>query len=216
MKTILRPDEAKAFSVWDLMIVLVTVALVFFLLPIFARPRHRTTPSRINCVSNLKQIGLAFRMWSNDHEERFPMNLSTNKGGSLEFIDTGEVFRHFLAISNELNSPKVLTCNADSRQRVATFDKLKNENLSYFVGLDADETRPQTILSGDRNVTTNGRLMSGILVLTSNSPVSWTKDIHQYAGNIGLGDGSAQQVNDMNLRKQVNSNTNFPLRLAIP
>jgi len=197
-----------------MMIVLVTVALVFFLLPMFAKPKP---PARIRCMSNLKQIGLAFRMWSNDHEERFPMTFSTNKAGSMEFVSSGEVFRHFQVLSNELNSPKVFACLADSaRQQIKNFDGLKNRNLSYFVGLDASETRPQSILSGDRNVTTNGRLMSGILVLSSNTLVSWTKDIHKHAGNIGLGDGSAQQVNDDNLRKQVNSNINLPLRLAIP
>src|SRR5260221_475956 len=220
MKTSPQPPRAKAFSALDMMIVLVTVALVFFLLPMFAmfaRPRSRVSGSRIHCIRNLKQIGLAFRMWANDHEERLPMNVSTSKGGFMGFMETGEVFRHFLAISNELNSPKALTCNSDlDRKRVATYDKLKNKNLSYFVGLDADETRPQSILSGDRNVTTNGRLMSGILMLNSNSLGSWTKDIHKHAGNIGLGDGSAQQVNDDNLRKQVNSNINLPLRLAIP
>src|SRR5712664_326411 len=95
-----KPSE-KAFTVWDLLIVLVTVALVPFFLPILVPIRCRVPAARIHCVSNLKQVGLGFRIWSNDHAEKFPMATSTNNGGSLEFVANGEVYRHFLAISNE-------------------------------------------------------------------------------------------------------------------
>jgi hypothetical protein len=32
-----------------------------------------------------------------------------------------------------------------------------NQNISYFVGFDADETLPQSLLSGDRNITNSDR-----------------------------------------------------------
>jgi hypothetical protein len=204
-----------AFTIWDLLIVLVLVAVISgLLLP--ASGGSRKSP-RISCISNLKQVGLAFRMWSGDNGEKFPMSISTDKGGSLEFIGTGEVFRHYLAVSNDLSSPKVLTCPSDKkRKQTAEFAALGNRNLSYFVGLDAVETNPQLILSGDRNISTNGQLITGVLTLGSDSPVSWTEDLHKRNGNVGLADGSAQQVTDSSLRQQVNRSPNPSFRLAIP
>jgi prepilin-type processing-associated H-X9-DG protein len=85
-----------------------------------------------------------------------------------------------------------------------------------FIDLDADEGKPSTLLSGDRNISTNGRLMSGILVLSTNTSVSWTTDIHNRTGNIGLADGSAQQMTDASLLRSIHESTNLPARLALP
>jgi hypothetical protein len=173
----------------------------------------------------LKQIGLAFRMWSNDHGETFPMNssVSSPNGGTLEFALTGEVWRHFLIISNEINNPRVLACRQDDkRTRTTNWQEFtNNSHLSYFVGLDADETRPQTILSGDRNLTnTTIKPIKGVLGVNATDRVEWTTDIHNLNGNIGLGDGSAQQVTPANLNKQIQavfqSTTQAVHRLALP
>ena len=134
----------------------------------------------------------------------------------MEFLAAAEVFRHYVLISNEVNSPKVLTCPSDrSRQRTKSFATFSNSNLSYFVGLDAVETAPQMRLSGDRNITTNGRAFSGILTLTSDMPVSWTKEIHNRSGNIGLADGSVEQVSETP-REQPRRSEIFSERLLIP
>ena len=121
MKQRLSTRRMGGFTGWDLLICVVTVVLFLgvFLPIFFSRPR--VSSNRINCVSNLKQIGLAFRMWSNDNGGKFPMNSlsSGNNEGTLEFTLTGEVWRHFQIISNELNTPKVLVCSTDpARQRV--------------------------------------------------------------------------------------------------
>lgn len=217
--------KCRGFTGWDLLVVVATIlfAVVFLLVP-------RTTgcgakASRINCVSNLKQIGLAFRLWSNDHDEIFPMNLSASgtKGGTLEFALTGEVWRHFQIISNEINSPKVLFCPDDKkRSKTAEWQSFtNNSHLSYFVGLDANEILPQTILSGDRNLTSaTVKPLKGVLNLTTNDRVEWTKELHNLNGNVGLADGSAQQVTTSSLNKQLTaaflSTTQTVHRLALP
>jgi hypothetical protein len=111
---------------------------------------------RISCNCNLKQVGLSFRVFATDHSDAFPMNLSTNKGGSKEFTNAVELFRHFQSMSNALSTPKVLVCPADTRKLAASFTNLSNLNVSYFVSLDCNETMPQTLLAGDRNLTMNG------------------------------------------------------------
>jgi hypothetical protein len=190
-------QRTGGFTGWDLMIVVVTVLLaVTVFLPAIARPRGRAP--RISCVSNLKQVGLAFRMWANEHGEKFPMVLSATNagGGTLDFSMTGEVWRHFQILSNELNSPKVLVCSEDKRSRATDWSQITNNaHLSYLVGVDADETRPQTILSGDRNLKSSARSTNGVLFLGSGDTLEWTKELHNKVGNFGLGDGSAQQIN---------------------
>jgi hypothetical protein len=96
---------------------------------------------------------------------------------------------------------------------------LANSKISYFVGLDADETRPQTILSGDRNIIGGVSNGAWLIFRTTNTP-SWGSDIHNLQGNIGLGDGSVQQMNSQSLARQFQSalasQTNPVIRLAIP
>ena len=202
----------------DVLIVVATLVLLgVVLLPMMARSKGPDHHGR--CRSNLKQIGLAFRMWSNDNDDQFPWMRSTN-GGTLEFALTTNVFRHFATVSNELSTPKILVCPIDSgKTRTNDFDTFDNRNLSYFVGLDADEGRPQTILSGDRNLTTNGvALGSGVFTLTTNNALGWTAAIHKMSGTILLSDGSAQQVSPTALQKQwqAASDQGAVGRLAIP
>lgn len=203
-----------------LAVVFILVIVAGFLLPAIFRPRG-TSGTRINCVSNLKQVGLAMRMWSNEHEEKFPWQVPVATNGTLEFAESPEVFRHFLAVSNELTSPKVLACSSDKKiSRESDWTKFSNAHLSYFVGLDSNEALPQTILSGDRNITGGVLASNGIVRFSSTNEAGWSQDMHKGAGNIGLGDGSAHQVTINGLRKEIQAallSTNVDaLRFSIP
>lgn len=217
--------KCRAFTGWDLLICLVTVVLLAGFLAFLPQRGSKVKASRISCISNLKQIGLAFRMWAHDHGDKFPMELSSSgtNGGSMEFNLTGEVWRHFAIISNEVVTPKVFFCSEDKkRSRTGDWNAFtNNSHLSYFVGLDADETKPQTILSGDRNLTSaTVKPVKGVLNITTNDRVEWTKAIHNQQGNVGLGDGSAAQLTQQAFSKQFqaafNSTTQAVYRLALP
>ena len=217
MKTSFSQHGPRAMTFLDVAIALATVALLAaVLLPALARTRSTRSP-RIHCVSNLKQVGLAFRMWANDHNNLMPMQVSTNQGGSMEFIPTGEVWRHFESLSNELSTPRILKCVSDpGRTRVNSFAEFGPTNLSYFVGLDADETKMQMLLSGDRNITNGLPPNNHILQATGPDTFGWTKAIHNNAGNIGLADGSAAQTTTTTLRRQLTDPSNATNRLALP
>ena len=219
-----RKDQRKEgmTTIEVLAVVFVLVIAAGFLLPAVTRPRG-CRAQRINCISNLKQIGLAMRMWSNDHGEKFPWSVSTNEGGTLEFANTTAVFRHYLALSNELVSPKVLVCRSDYRRtRASSWDQFTNNktHLSYFIGLAADETRPQMILSGDRNLTFNGRLTWGLVSVPSNAVFGVAPLLHTNYVNVGLADGSANQVPAAELKQlngaQFASITNQSVLFVIP
>ena len=208
------------FTALEIIVVLaVLVLLVALLLPSLTRPRNRH--NRIGCVSNLKQVALAARMWANDNGDKFPWQVSTSTIGTMELIFGPNVAPHFLAMSNELNTPKILACGHDvKRSKAVFFSEFDDMHLSYFVGLDADETKPQSILSGDRNITGGMQVINTVFQFTSNGVVGFTKELHNEQGNIALGDGSVEQVSPAALRNRINatflSSDHPTYRLAIP
>lgn len=128
----------------------------------------------------------------------------------------GRLVRVFQTISNELGATWLLTCPADNRLPARVWTSLSVTNLSYFIGLDAEDTRPDMLLSGDRNLAVNGKLLSGVVALGTNSAVTWTRAIHREAGNIGLADGSVQQVTTKQLHQQLRNSGDATNLLVFP
>ena len=219
----MKPKSIAAFTKLDVMIVVGTLVMLAVWLVYaqrggrFGRPRA----ARINCVSNLKQVGLGFRMWSNDHNERFPWQVPAAEGGTKEFAGLPYAALHYALVSNEFHSPKILRCTEDKdRTKTNSWEAPLHLSLSYFAGLNADETKPATILAGDRNVSTNSSTMVGLLTVQDTNQLRWTKEIHQNQGNLGLADGSVVQLTSFHLPKQAGAEmavlSNQPVRLVIP
>ena len=215
MKRIARLRTNHAFTFIDLLIIILILAiLAALLLPALAKAKQRA--QRISCSNCLKQVGIAFRIWAGDHADNYPMFVSTSKRGSLEWVEGGNAFRHFQVLSNELNTPKVLACAADTRKPASSFDRLSNETLSYFVGLDAKDTEPQTLLAGDRNITNGLAPRRTILLLPPDQPAGWTEKMHNGLGNVGLADGSVQLFSTAALRNALRFTGNPTNRVALP
>lgn len=217
-------NSACALTFFEVLIVLALLGLLaVMLLPALHRPQAKA--KRTTCTTNLRAVGLFFLEWSMDHEDRFPMRVSVTNGGTKEVINSGNASVHFLVLSNfilnpthPLNSPKVLFCPADSRRTAAkSFSQaFDNSNVSYFVGVDADKSKPQMFLTGDRNLTNHSGQRPGLLALTTNDSVGWTQDLHNKSGNVGLADGSVQQVTRNGLVNALRYSGTATNRLAIP
>ena len=130
---LLKPNPMQTrrnsgLTIVEVLLIMVALGvLAAFILPLFARAKERRGgPS---CLSNLKQVGLAFRMWAYDHGQRFPMELLSLEGGTRETLFQGP-FGSFNIISNELNNPKPLTCPRDEdRTRATVWSQLGPKNL---------------------------------------------------------------------------------------
>jgi prepilin-type N-terminal cleavage/methylation domain-containing protein/prepilin-type processing-associated H-X9-DG protein len=209
--------------------VLVSVAVVCVLTGVGYLALHRPKPvhrvvhqnqsSEIQCVNNLKQIGLAFRIWEGDNGDKLPMRVPVKKGGAMEAAARGNVAPIFQVMSNELSTPRILVCPADADRSAAKnfhagFD---NNAVSYFAGVDARDDYPAMFLSGDDNFAISGRpVKSGLLLLATNAPVSWTAARHVNRGNIGLADGSVMTTGSASLRQLLVQTGVATNRLALP
>ncbi len=209
-------NRPRALTLVEVLVVIVVVfVLVMFISPLLESGAKTSKACRMACCRNLKEIGIATRLWTTDSTNGLSPSLVTAQGGSQEFAT--ETWRHYLAMTNELANLKLLVCPADSRKPATSVASLRNENISYFLGLDSDETTPQAFLAGDRNLTTNGVAVGpGLLTLTSNSILGFTKDMHVEAGNVLFSDGSVQQVNGQRLQSQLSSGGLLTNRLVIP
>jgi len=196
--------------------VLAVLAVVFLLALILDRP---VPAHRINCVSNLKEVGLAFEMWAGDHNDKYPMEISTANGGTMELAATGDVVATFQIMTNELSTPKILFCPADTIHTITnTFGvNFTAKNISYFIGLDAETNRSKAFISGDDNFAVGGvPVKPGLLEISTNAPISWTAARHKFVGNIGFPDGSVSQTDDKLLVQKLIETGVATNRLAIP
>jgi hypothetical protein len=90
-------------------------------------------------------------------------------------------------------------------------------HCSYWLELNAQEKFPNTMLIGDRHLNSNGIIFAnGCYMIPTQQVLGWGPGLHGMAGNVGLTDGSVQQVNATNLhrlRLRQEISTNW---LAIP
>jgi len=208
---------SQGFTVKELVIIMVCVfTLLAMIFPAIARSKQRSR--MIGCTCNLKQIGLSFRTWALDHHNQYPMTTSVTNGGTMEAIATGIAYVHFQVLSNELGSPSVLVCPADSsRIKAPSFERMRNQNLSYFIGLDATDTNPNLVLAGDDNLLVNGVPPKSRLVqLATNSVVAWSASRHRNQGNIALADGSVQQFSSSRLSAALGAGGPVTQQLLMP
>lgn len=206
-----------AFTLVEMLVLIAIIALLGLVVyPSYLVQKDKA--QRIRCTSHLKQVGLAFRIWAGDHDDKNPFHHAVTNGGTKEFIATGETFRHFEIMSNELNTPKILVCPAD-KQRVAA-DRFtpawNNGNVGYFVGIDAEDVAPSRFLSGDRNIQGGTEIGTNLLAFSSTNGVGWGPGLHKGQGNVGLADGSVQGYSSTALRVSLMNTGLATNRLAMP
>jgi prepilin-type N-terminal cleavage/methylation domain-containing protein/prepilin-type processing-associated H-X9-DG protein len=216
MNSFVFNPRTKAFTLVELLVVIAIIGiLAALLLPALNGGQRRA--QRIFCENSLREIGIAFHVFSNDHTGKFPMDVSTNDGGSMEFVQNGfsagqiffTSFHTFQVLSNELVKPQILICPSDvMRGSASNFPVLQNQNLSYLFGANGTFDQPTSILAGDRNaangVYPNPTVLpighqTGALV-QGNPLFSWTWEMHQFQGNMLFSDGHVEEWNQSGMK----------------
>jgi prepilin-type processing-associated H-X9-DG protein len=139
------------------------------------------------------------------------MQFALTNSETMKLVGNGNAYLLWQTMSNELSTPKILHCPQDKQRTEAmSFSQgFSDANISYFFSLDAAEANPQMILDGDDNLAVDGvQVKPGILNLWTTSAIAWTKERHGGSGNIGLADGSAQQVTSAGLNRAIADSTN--------
>ena len=218
MKTQRTTSHGSGFTLTELLVVICLLALVaVLLLPALAAAKRKH--ATIGCVNNLKQIGLAFRIWEGDNGDKFQMQYAATNEALMKLVSDGNAYILWQTISNELSTPRILVCPEDKQrtEAVSFTQNFSDANISYFLNLEASDAYPQMMLCGDDNITVNGvRVRPGILNLSTNSVVGWTKERHGGASNIALSDGSVQTTTSAALQAAVQSSSPLTNRLLIP
>lgn len=143
----------------------------------------------------------------------------------------------FAVMSNELSTPKILACPAEydsGRTMATTFATTitgtgntgiafnSRSNLSFFIGVDADETQPQMFLYGDHAMGSTGTSTATTAASTAgwqgiyapnttlgtatNGAAAWMDNSqHGKLGNVALSDGSVQNFSISKLREALKS-----------
>jgi len=109
------------------LIILVILCGVFVGLNRFSG-RHRVESSEsAQCANNMIALGFAARMWSNDNGDHLPLS--------------------FVAMSNEIVTPKILRCPSDrARQPLTRWADVTADHVSYeMVSPGAPESDTQTV-----------------------------------------------------------------------
>jgi prepilin-type processing-associated H-X9-DG protein len=151
----------------------------------------------------------------------------TNAAGRAS-LPYGYAYQVYQAMSNELNNPRIMLCPEDDRpigsipsdfinvppNNTAAFN---NDTVSYFVGADADETRPRMLLARDRNLMMNGTtVVTGLAIFGTNTPIGWSAKMHNGKGNILFSDTSVRRTTPSSLQTFLSNTGTNVNRLLMP
>jgi prepilin-type N-terminal cleavage/methylation domain-containing protein/prepilin-type processing-associated H-X9-DG protein len=192
--------RTKGFTLIELLVVIAIIAiLASILFPVFARARENAR--RSSCQSNLKQIGLGVMQYTQDYDEKMPLQANDSIGSFAKPTTGGDSWQR--GIYPYTKSWQILSCPSATRGGIFADATDLNSLTSYFsngVIFPAGGSRSVASLQNTAELI---MLQDGRFIIDSsvNRPLldggqyrSWlygdeVLDIHFDGGNIAFVDG---------------------------
>jgi len=214
-------SSRSAFTLVEVLVSIGIIALLAsILLPTLAT--SKTKSKRIQCLSNLTQIGRALTMYGHDHDGRLPWQIlpsdqKVELGTSWhDFnMDPGAIFS-LPPMKAEIGSAKVLLSPLDPERAAAnetvhskwdnysplTKDTIPMSAISYLLAEGGDLGRPGTVLATTRNLS-KCDLAGARWVGADENPIprDAMAGLMKGQGNVVLADGSAHYSDNSDIGK---------------
>jgi prepilin-type processing-associated H-X9-DG protein/prepilin-type N-terminal cleavage/methylation domain-containing protein len=142
--------KRHGFTLLEIVAVLTIIIIAAVVLyPIFARTRE---PRRSICQSNLKQIGIAFRMYSQDFNDKYPLVAVTDTVSKTSAYGWADALQPYL------KSTQIYQCDWEATPRARNDSPAQSGYTDYWLnrnlaGREEEEFESvsQTIIVGDGN-----------------------------------------------------------------
>ena len=194
----------QAFTLHELLIVMIVVVGIA-LLAVQGMAQVAKRSPRIQCANNLRQISVAFRIWSGNHLDRYPHEVSTVSGGARingAGINPTRTYTIYQCMSNELVTPKIVVCPSDGERNATTnflmltgIGDFNNLRVSYWVGRDTGRTTPRMFLTGDRNVYGNVASVASPAASILNSYGNSPESPNPLGAGVAIGTNASSTLN---------------------
>ncbi len=198
------PEKAtrRGFTLIELLVVIAIIAiLAAMLLPVLAKSRE--AGRRSACLGNLRQIGLGFSMYGNDHDGYYPQTCV----GCWPFGDWNPGWNRppgFRALEPYLGDRNIFFCPSNAFFKSPPYwvgDDMYWAGYCYWANYDNPQVDENLIPHRQRDGVE--KVLASDLILTGNMPPSWNSHLgpKNIGGNVLHNDTHAEWKFFRNCRK---------------